>query len=184
MLGLRKLTKDVEPGSFHCGNEGIESQIYDSYYATLLREGYGYEITVQENDESPVPVGYCMIKLVTLNKEHIPEEDQDCYSRVYANRSLQYSAIEITYLAVDVNIQRKRIGTSALELIVSKIRLASRDVPIKYIVINSLVGKISFYEERGFQSLGNRSEDGETQFMYLCIEDHQELDDYIDTMNA
>ena len=133
---------------------------------------------------SPVPVGYCMIKLVTLNKEHIPEEDQDCYSRVYANRSLQYSAIEITYLAVDVNIQRKRIGTSALELIVSKIRLASRDVPIKYIVINSLVGKISFYEERGFQSLGNRSEDGETQFMYLCIEDHQELDDYIDTMNA
>ena len=123
-------------------------------------------------------------RLDTLNKEHIPEEDQDCYSRVYANRSLQYSAIEITYLAVDVNIQRKRIGTSALELIVSKIRLASRDVPIKYIVINSLVGKISFYEERGFQSLGNRSEDGETQFMYLCIEDHQELDDYIDTMNA
>lgn len=70
MLGLKKVTQAVESTSFRCGNEGIERQISDSYYATLLREGYGYEIVVQAETEFPVSVGYCMIKLVTLNKKH------------------------------------------------------------------------------------------------------------------
>lgn len=183
MLGLRKVTQEVESTSFRCGNEGIERQIADSYYATLLREGYGYEITIQAENEPSIPVGYCMIKLVTLNKEHIPEEEQECYSQVYANRSLQHAAIEITYLAIDEKVQRNGVGASALKLIVNKIRLASRDVPIRYIVLDSLVGKMSFYKDKGFQPLGNRSEDGETQFMYLdCIEDRQLLDAYINNV--
>ena len=116
MLGLKKVTQAVESTSFRCGNEGIERQISDSYYATLLREGYGYEIVVQAETEFPVSVGYCMIKLVTLNKEHIPEEEQEYYSQVYANRSLQHSAIEITYLAVNEKEQGRGIGVSVLIL--------------------------------------------------------------------
>lgn len=183
MLGLKKVTQAVESTSFRCGNEGIERQISDSYYATLLREGYGYEIVVQAETEFPVSVGYCMIKLVTLNKEHIPEEEQEYYSQVYANRSLQHSAIEITYLAVNEKVQGRGIGVSVLKFLINKIRSIGKEIPIRYIVVNSLIERISFYKDRGFQPLGNCSDDRETQFMYLdCIEDRKAIADYVENI--
>lgn len=183
MFGLRKVTQEVESISFRCGNEGIERQISDSYYATLLREGYAYKIVIKAETEHPESVGYCMIKLVTLNKEHIPAEEQECFSEVYANRSLQHAAVEITYLAVDEKVQSKGIGTAALKIIVEKVRLISNDIPIRYIVLNSLLGKVAFYQKRGFQPLGDHAKDGKTQFMYLdCIEDRSSLEEYLDSI--
>lgn len=48
MLVLQKIMKNAETTVFHCGNPGIEEQIKGLYFASLLREGYAYEIISEQ----------------------------------------------------------------------------------------------------------------------------------------
>lgn len=85
--------------------------------------------------------------------------------------------MEITYLAVDEEVQSKGIGTAALKIIVEKVRRIGNNIPIsRYIAINSLLRKVAFYQKRGLHSLGDHTKNGKTQFMYLgYIEDRSSL---------
>lgn len=180
MLGLQRVTKDLNGSSFDCGNARIQEQIQDSYLATLLREGYAYEITFKkEHAERKEVLGYCMVKLVTLRESQLPPEELDYYSTVYAGRPMEYAAVELTYLAIDKDLQGLGLGTAVLKLLIHRVMEVSDVIPIRYLVLNALKAKVSFYLRAGFQPLGE-GETG-TQFMYLdCLRNRQALEDYLE----
>ncbi len=182
MLGLRPVTRDLRNISFDCGNPSIQNQIKDSYLASLLREGYAYEIIFQKGSiQEPVVLGYCMIKVVTLQEAQLPEDEVDCYSEVYAGRPRESSAVEITYLAVDQTFQGRHIGSFALKLLMGQIITISQRIPIRYIVVNALKEKVPFYLKFGFQTLGHAAEKSATEFLYFdCLVDRQALDEYLE----
>ena len=173
MLGLQRVKKDLNGSSFDCGNARIQEQIQDSYLATLLREGYAYEITFKkEHAERKEVLGYCMVKLVTLRESQIPPEELDYYSTVYAGRPMEYAAVELTYLAIDKGLQGLGLGTAVLKLLIHRVMEVSEVIPIRYLVLNALKAKVSFYLRAG--------ETG-TQFMYLdCLRNRQALEDYLE----
>ena len=142
MLGLQRVTKDLNGSSFDCGNARIQEQIRDSYLATLLREGYAYEITFKkEHAERKEVLGYCMVKLVTLRESQLPPEELDYYSTVYAGRPMEYAAVELTYLAIDKDLQGLGLGTAVLKLLIHRVMEVSDVIPIRYLVLNALKAK-------------------------------------------
>ena len=180
MLGLQKVTKDLNASTFDCGNQRIQEQIRDSYLATLLREGYAYEVIFKEETFGQEKiVGYCMVKLVTLQEVQIPPEEQDFYSTVYAGRSREASAVELTYLAIDRALQGNGLGTAVLKRLIYRVMEISETLPIRYLVLNALKAKVPFYLNAGFQPLGE--EKMGTQFMYFdCLRDRRALDAYLE----
>ena len=121
-----------------------------------------------------------MLRLVTIKESQIPEDDLDLASGVYAMRPLQHAAMEITYLAIDKKYQAQHLGTETLKMIIANIQRISEEIPIRYIVLDSLKAKIEFYEKRGFKTLGEPDIHSETQYMYMdCLRDRTDLEEYI-----
>lgn len=177
-LQIRPIRRDSETDVFDCGNPSIEGRIRGSYFASLLQEGYGYEITVNEQ-----LVGYYMIALTVLNGKNIPQENEDVYSGVY--QCQRYAAVEITYLAIDKRYQKHKIGTNVLKIIIKNIRSWCDRMPIRYIMIDALKEKEKWYADRGFFAVNNASPDagnGATVKMLIdCLCHEEELRQYMES---
>lgn len=85
-----------------------------------------------------------MVKLVTLRESQIPPEELDYYSTVYAGRPMEYAAVELTYLAIDKDLQGLGLGTAVLKLLIHRVMEVSDVIPIRYLVLNALKAKVSF----------------------------------------
>ena len=142
-LNIRPISAKSETAAFDCGNPSIETRIKNAYYASLLREGYAYEIIANRQ-----LVGYYMITLTTINGTGIPEETREYTSGVY--RSLRYAAVEITFIAIDQRYQHNKIGTTVLQGVIKDIRSLSQRIPIRFIVIDALKEKVGWYKKLGF----------------------------------
>lgn len=151
-LQIRPIGIDSETVRFDCGNPSIEDRIKHTYYASLLQEGYGYEIVANQQ-----LIGYYMITFTMLNGDRIPVEDQQYSSGVY--QCLRYAAVEITYLAIDKRYQGKNIGTTVLKAIIKDVRSWCHRLPIRFIMIDALKEKEKWYADRGFFTVNGDSPD-------------------------
>lgn len=174
-LQIRPISIDSERAAFDCGNPSIEERIKHTYYASLLQEGYGYEIVASQH-----LVGYYMITLTVLNGGNIPIKDRQYSSGVY--QCLRYPAVEITYLAIDKRYQKKNIGTTVLKAIIKNVRNWCHQLPIRFIMIDALKEKVKWYTDLGFFAVNTSSDAGNcatVKMLIDCLCNEGELNQYV-----
>jgi len=72
---------------------------------------------------------------------------------------IKYYGLNLDYIAVDKNYQRKGIGSKILEIVVGKSLEISNEIGCRYLVLDALNEKVSWYEERGFEKVGKVEEE-------------------------
>ena len=80
---------DREVTDFSCGNASIDQQIRESYFATLLKQAYGYRIELQGKT-----VGYYMLYFKNINLQTMNNIMGDEYDGGLIN---YYMAVHIRY---------------------------------------------------------------------------------------
>ncbi len=132
-LRLVKMEDDQEIPS--CGEASIDSMIQKSFIKTLYKQGLAYNILVDN-----VLVGNCMIKFVWLE-----DEDADYY-----DEHLDFIALEISYLAIDLRFQKHGFGSSALNALIQMAKQISSELPVRFLVINAFEKWVPWYTKAGF----------------------------------
>lgn len=173
VIKTRRIGPDCEYTDFHCGNNSIECQIKKSYHASLLKEGYGYEILADD-----IIVGYYMLGITIIHEAALPNVDKDHSSGLH--QEVRYGAIELVYLAIDEKYQKHKIGKTVLKSIVSNVRNLSESIPIRYMVLDALKSKVKWYKDNGFfQNEEQVVSDGSpTVKMFMDFADHNKIDKY------
>lgn len=174
-IKIYRVKPECETVHFDCGNPSIERQIGCSYFASLFREGDGYEIVVDDH-----VVGYFMIELTVINAASLLINDQEMSSGLH--QCTRYGAVKIVYLAVGKEFQKNGYGTVALGFIVASVHKLSQRLPIRYIVLDALKDKVKWYTDRGFFEVEqkNGSPDNPTTVMLMDFCDHKKLEQYIE----
>ena len=167
---IQRVTKDCEAKPFQCGNGSIENRIKGMYYASILREGAGYEI-ISNRDGIKTTIGYYLIRIQLLDNPD-SEQAEDFHSEAYNQGTrFHYGAVEISFLAIQKNRQGEGIGTTVLASIIKGIMQQS-DLPIRFILIEALKEKLDWYVQNGFMPIESEKNGRPTIRMYMdCIED-------------
>ncbi|MCM1232330.1 MAG: GNAT family N-acetyltransferase [Ruminococcus flavefaciens] len=176
-LTCKLLQEDIKSGTFDCGVESINQYVVKSFYATLLQHGYAYQI-LYNND---VIVGYYMVTFNHVSIESCPE----AISEYTSGLSDFLYCIEIKYLAIDKNYQKRKIGSSILSMIIKDIKEYAAQLPIRLITIDARDDLVDWYRKMGFVEFprNEKWQEGVTTKMYIdCLIHQRELDAYFDSM--
>ena len=166
----KRVTQSCETDMFDCGNGSIEARIKGMYYASLLREGYGYAI-ISRIDNKETVIGYYFLRLTTMVGPN-DEMNEDYRSEIYGYENpFHYAVIEISFLAVRKDRQGEKIGTTVLAQIIKFIMHQAKTLPIRFIVIDALKEKVDWYTDIGFIPIGTYEGGKPTIKMYMdCVE--------------
>lgn len=174
-LVVSKLHGDIQKDSFDCGNDSINNMVYQSYYPTLLKHAYAFQV---QDSISRNVLGYYMIKFRSIKISNCPDDISE-YEGSLVN---DCCALHISYVAVGKRYQRHNIGSSILKLIISAAKESSKQLPILLITIDALRDKTEWYEKLGFSYFEAKDTQKEIQStvpMYIdCIENRQLVYDY------
>lgn len=164
---------DKEVKGFNCANSSIEKQIDDSYFITLLKQAYGYQILIDDK-----VVGYYMLYFKNINLEEISNIMKEEYESCMVS---YYMAMHIRYLAIDERVQHHGIGTYVLKGLIAEILRLSELYPIRIITIDALLEYYEWYKSIGFRDIPGLDRDGIKVPMYIdCMskEEAMKLHDY------
>lgn len=167
---------DKEVDWFKCANPSIEQQIRDSYFITLLKQGYGYQIIVENK-----VVGYYMLYFKDIELDEVNKIMDEEYE---SNLASCYIAMHIRYIAIDERLQHKGLGTRVLKGLLADILKISKIYPIRIITIDALSEYHEWYKKIGFRDIPGREFDGITYPMFVdCMlkEEAEKLAEYCDT---
>lgn len=161
-LNYRLLQEEVLPETFDCGVDSINQYVYDSYATTLLQHGYAYRIVYED-----ISVGYYMIMFNMISILECPDE----VSEYMCGVSNYISCIEIKYLAIGKQFQKKKIGTLVLRNIIKIIKDYVLTFPVRLIIIEARNDYVEWYKRMGFKKLpcNSNDENGYTTKMYIDL---------------
>ena len=159
---------DMDVRGFSCGNPSIDQQIRESYYATLLKQAYGYQIKAEDKT-----VGYYMLYFKNINTDIVNDIMDNEFSSGLVD---YYIAVHIRYLAIDKNLQHQGIGTVVLKGIIQQIISFSKIYPIRIITLDALMEYYEWYKGIGFRDIPGGTDDGIIRAMYMDCMDMRELE--------
>lgn len=152
MAKITCLMMDRDVKDFCCANASIEEQIKDSYFITLLKQAYGYQILIERQI-----VGYYMLYFKNIKLDVVNQILEEEY---FSNMADFYIAMHIRYLAIDRKVQHQGIGTVVLKGIIAEILKLSKSYPIRIITIDALQEYYEWYQHIGFRELPGHGRDG------------------------
>lgn len=104
-----------------------------AYAKTLFKQALAYNIMADGH-----LVGNCMIKLVRFFDEETESYEQD----------QGFTALEISYLAIDRRVQQKGIGSQVLKGLILSAKKIMSQLPVRYLAIDAFKDR----EERNISS--------------------------------
>lgn len=134
---IKRIENDPDLAQFNCGNGSIHGKIRDSYYATLLKEGYAYEIRLEGK-----VIGHYMLMVSRV------AYDTEFHTTHGGN---MVSAVKLDYLAIDCKYQKLGYGTGVLKYIVKEVRDLCDRAPIRLLSLEALPDKAKWYIDNGFR---------------------------------
>lgn len=170
IIVTRKITHDVK--DFTCGVNSIDTWVQESYYGLLTKQMNTYEIVLDGRT-----VGYYGLMFREVKPEECKEEVAE-YSAV--TLSDKFISVCIKYLVVDVRFHRRGIGTKILWDVIKRVKLLSKEYPIRLIVIDALPELVEWYKTFGFAPMEHNSigQDGFSEQMFIELVDYKQLDEY------
>lgn len=175
-----KVQKDVENTSFDCGIQSINGDVRESYYYLITQQAYTYSVKA----ENGRVLGFYQIHFREITIEDFPEEISDYQTGAKHNT---IAALHIRFIAVDKNIQKKRIGNSILQTIIMDIKKMSKVWPVRVITLDARTELVHWYEKCGFRKMVKNTEgqDGVTVAMFLdCMHYSEALEEYVMEMTC
>ena len=172
-LSFKLMPNEVYQGEFYCGNNSIETSICSSYYATLLKQAYAYQIC-----DGDIVVGYYMIYLKRINLDIMERLEDDEYNSGVVDG---YTSAHISYIAIADDKQHNKYGTYALKGIIKNILLLSKNLPIRLITLDALSEYENWYYDIGFRKIpGMDNSDGIIPMYMDCMsrEEKNRRDEY------
>lgn len=134
-LRLVIMDKEISP-DLSCGVKSIDHLMQSAYAKTLFKQALAYNIMVDGH-----LVGNCMIKLV-----HFVDGETEYYEQ-----DQEFTALEISYLAIDRRMQQKGIGSQVLKSLILFAKKIASQLPVRYLVIDALKDKEAWYTKAGFR---------------------------------
>ncbi len=147
---IKKISSEVLPENFNCGNSSINALVSESYYPTILQHAYAYQIS-SEN----VVLGYYMLKFLKIKLEECPEE----ISEHYSDFCQDCFSVHVSYIAVDSRYQKKGIGTIIIKHIVSSVMELCESWPVRLITLDALKERYEWYCDLGFCAFNEEDRD-------------------------
>ena len=144
-LSLKLMPYEVSQGEFCCGNNSIETSICSSYYATLLKQAYAYQIC-----EGNIIIGYCMVYLKRISLDIMKSVENDEYNSGIVDG---YTSAHISYIAIAADKQHRGYGTLTLKGIIKNILELSKRLPIRLITLDALPEYEDWYCGIGFREI-------------------------------
>ncbi len=92
----------------------------------------------------------------------------------------EYGILKLKYIIIDERYRNQHVGTAILNSIIRYADQASKQVPIRFLVLEALKEKCQWYEGLGFQYLPE-SENDSTVLMFMDFINKEQLDDYLRT---
>ncbi len=162
---------------FKCGNGSIENMISESYYMSILNQSYAGKIVFNN-----VTIGYFMYSFKSIPVKRFVEAE---FIADYCPKTSFIPAFFIDYIAINSNVQKKKLGTVVLKLIIKMAKEISKTYPIRVIVLDALGEYYDWYEKNGFRPLDVESitttSRSPTILMYMdCFskEDFEKIEEY------
>lgn len=134
-LRLVVMDKEISP-NLSCGVDSIDSLMKNAYAQSIFKQGLAYNIFVDGQ-----LVGNCMIKFV-----HLLDENEEYYVQDQA-----FTALEISYLAIDYRLQHRGIGSQVLKILIQESKKIAVHLPVRFLVIDAFKNKTAWYTKAGFQ---------------------------------
>ena len=145
---------DVIDDAFDCGDSQFNAMIKNSYFANLCRQIYIYDIKIDNR-----LLGYLAFSVARVDVNFSESFEKD--------NSYKYPGIiNLEYIAIDKNFQKKGIGTASLDNFICYIRNISKTIPIAFITLEPLPGKEEWYKKKYFEF--------DNEIMYLDLKDDEE----------
>ena len=155
---------------FDCDNTSINEQVRNSYFATIVKKGYAYSISLDNK-----AVGYYMLSLVSV------ENYSDRYDS--GHFGTKFAALKIEYLAIAKMYQKLGFGRCVLDIIIKQAKDLCERIPIRYLTLDSLTEKVYWYKKAGFICYPKAFETtSSTTVMYLDFVKSETIDKYCDTV--
>jgi len=174
-LHTAKLTSNVPPHSFTCGNSSIDEKISNSYELTLLQHAYAYQVII-----SNTIVGYYMLKLRRIDLENCLIDNEEI-SDYYVTPCTECFSMHLEYIAVATVYQHRGIGKTLMGIIIKYLQNLSQSVPIRLLTLSALREKYDWYRQIGFLPFSQSELDSTSptieMYMDLLI-DKNRFDEY------
>ena len=154
----------------------INKDVKNSYYPHILQHVYTYSIIVEKR-----VVGYFQIMFRDVELTDLPDDIAEYDSEVKDNR---ITAVHIRFIAIDKEYQKKKLGTSTLQIIIAYVRQLTQMWPVRIITIDARLDLMKWYIEEGFLSMVHNKpgQQGVTQAMVMdCMRYEEELSEYVDS---
>ena len=135
-LQLVVIDKDIPADAISCGEKSIDALMQQAYPSTLFKQGRAYNILIDDK-----LIGSCMIRFVSLY-------DKD--AEYYVGHK-DYTALEISYLAIDSRIQGHGYGRLVLKQLILLARRIADDLPVRVLVLDAFKDKEEWYTSAGFK---------------------------------
>lgn len=135
-LQLVVMDKELPAGAFSCGESSIDALIQKAYSRILFKQGLAYNILIDGK-----LIGNCMLRFVSLH-----DEDEDYYVD-----DKDYTALEISYLAIDSRFQGHGCGTLALKQLILLAQRIAAGLPVRFLVLDAFPDKEAWYVSAGFK---------------------------------
>lgn len=169
-LYVRPLVADVCVQRFDCGNGLINTSLAcDAYYKHLAKKASTTEVALK-TDTGFQTVAYCSLSVIMFG---VVEEDEE---------EISYPAVHIDIIGVDRDSQGKGYGTQLLRYIIQRIGNFSQFACIRYVLLDAIKDKYTWYEERGFLALNveDLENDEPTIQMFMDLRDDNLLQSYFE----
>lgn len=167
-MRFEPITSEYIKPPFNCGKSDIQRLMENAYSTTLNLQGRAYNVF----DEGDV-VAQFMLAIVVI-------EDAE-YESVPMGHN--FACVKIEYLAVDEKKQHQGIGTTVLKYAIDQVRRSIRNLPIRFIFIESVQDKVEWYSKIGFCAMGDtvRIRKADEYTVPMCIDfiDKEALEAYI-----
>ena len=110
--------------------KSIDALMQQAYPSTLFKQGRAYNILIDDK-----LIGSCMIRFVSL---------YDTDAEYYVGHK-DYTALEISYLAIDSRIQGHGYGRLVLKQLILLARRIADDLPVRFLVLDAFKDKEEWY---------------------------------------
>lgn len=176
-LEFKRIMRDVKEQEFDCGVESINNMIKESYYPFITQHAYTYSIYYEK-----YLIGYIQILLRDIMLYSLPEDIADTDPGV---KNDTVTSVHINFLAIDQKWQGKKLGTTALKMMIQHIRALAKELPIRVITIDARQELEQWYESIGFKKMLEDfdGQEGYNVAMYIdCIINIEELEEYLQSV--
>lgn len=152
--------------NFDCGNPSINKLVTDSYFPHIVKQCMVYKILYSERR-----VGFLSLSIIRISLDN-----SDAPVAEYFEKEPSFGAVKLDFIAIDMRLQRKNIGSVIMEYIIQKSQELYKTWPVRLLILEALRDKIEWYKKLGFKPINHLDLHGNSHTVQMYFDLMPEID--------